>query len=523
MANSGPTAHNEQARLIESMRRPEIYPHPVSTIDVVETHISWVVLTGSFAYKIKKAVNLEFLDFSTLEQRLHFCEEELRLNVRRAPQLYLGVVPIDGSPEQPSLGGQGTIFEYALKMHQFPQDAQLDKQLDGGTLRDEDLYRLAETIAADHEQARVIEYADDRESVGKVKVPMQENFAPVERAIDMNLLTRVRRWTADNLEVLKPTLIQRRKQGFVRECHGDLHLANLVRLDDGIVAFDCVEFSADLRNIDVLSDIAFLVMDLTGRARQDLATVFLNRYLERTGDYAGMRVFGLYFVYHAMIRAKVAAIRSSERSDEGNREKDIEAVKHNLAVAVRWIGRSAPRLIAMHGYSGSGKTWLSTQLLSRLPAIRVRSDVERKRLLGYSESESSDSTPGEGAYTASLNAAVYARLFELAGDLLTAGFQVIIDAAFLSKDDRLAVVGFAQERKVGYAFVSTLASEAELEQRLQRRDSIGSDVSEAGIPVLRHQLLTADPLGDEADRLVVVATDTEVDADEVIKSLNSLQ
>ncbi|MGI9236818.1 MAG: AAA family ATPase [Woeseiaceae bacterium] len=521
MGNSDEIEGNAQARLIESMLRPAIYPHSVSDVEIVETHISWVVLTGRFAYKIKKAVNFGFLDFSTLERRLHFCEEELWLNSRRAPQLYLGVVPISGSPEEPLLDGQGEIFEYALKMRQFPQDAQLDRQLDDGALRDEDLCRLAETVAADHEQARVIEYANDKESVGKVKVPMQENFAPVERAIDMDLLRRVRQWTADSIDTLKPTLIQRRRDGFVRECHGDLHLSNLVRLDSGIVAFDCVEFSADLRNIDVLSDIAFLVMDLTGRARQDLATTFLNRYLERTGDYAGMRVFGLYYVYHAMIRAKVAAIRSTERSNEGEREKDIEAVKHNLAVAVRWIGRSAPRLIAMHGYSGSGKTWLSSQLLSRLPAIRVRSDIERKRLFGLGETDTSNSKPGEGSYTAISNTAVYARLFELAGGLLTAGFQVIIDAAFLRKDDREALVALAQEHKAGYAFVSTEASAAELGRRLQRRGASGSDASEANITVLRHQRQTSDPLGVETGSVVHVTTDGEVDADDVIKSLNS--
>ncbi|MGI9232151.1 MAG: AAA family ATPase [Woeseiaceae bacterium] len=522
MANSGRIEGNAQARLIESMQRPATYPHSVSAVDVVETHISWVILTGRFAYKIKKAIDLGFLDFSTLERRLHYCEEELRLNMGRAPQLYLGVVPICGSPEEPSLGGQGEIFEYAVKMRQFPQDAQLDRQLDHGALRDEDLYRLAETVAADHEQARVIEYADDKESVGKVTVPMQENFAPVERAIDMDLLRRVRQWTADNINTLKPTLIQRRRDGFVRECHGDLHLANLVRLDSGIVAFDCVEFSADLRNIDVLSDVAFLVMDLTGRARQDLATTFLNRYLERTGDYAGMHVFGLYYVYHAMIRAKVAAIRSTERSNAGIREKDVEAVKHNLAVAVRWIGRSVPRLIAMHGYSGSGKTWLSSQLLSRLPAIRVRSDIERKRLFGLGETETSDSKLGEGTYSVPSNTAVYARLFELAGGLLTAGFQVIIDAAFLRKDDRDALVALAHEQNVGYAFVSTDASVAELERRLQRRGSAGSDVSEANIAVLRHQLQTSDPLDVETDDVVRVTTNAEVDADDVIKLLNSL-
>ncbi|MGB5720609.1 MAG: hypothetical protein WBM34_07915 [Woeseiaceae bacterium] len=285
MADSARTPQIDQARLISALQSAAVYPHSVSSFQVVETHISWVILTGQFAYKIKKAVNLGFLDFSTLEQRRHFCEEELRLNSRWAPRLYVGLVSIKGSPDSPSLHDVGNdTIEYAVKMLQFPQSAQLDRQLEEGLLREDDLLVLAETIANKHEQARVIEYANDRESVGKVRAPILGNFAPVERAIDMDLLERVRLWTETTLKALKPALIQRRQEGFVRECHGDLHLSNLVRFDGDIVAFDCVEFSPDLRNIDVLSDIAFLVMDLIACARHDLAFAFLNRYLERTGD-----------------------------------------------------------------------------------------------------------------------------------------------------------------------------------------------------------------------------------------------
>ena len=239
----------KQRKLIDALQKADAYTHPVDTIEVIETHISWVILTGRYAYKIKKAVELGFLDFSTLQQRRHYCEEELRLNARWAPELYLGMVPIRGSHDRPLLGGEGEEIEYAVRMRQFPQEAQLDRQLDDGLLREKDLLRLAETIAANHGRARVIEYANDSESVGKVRAPILENFMPVERAIDMNLLHRVHRWTTDTPEHLMPVLISRRKGGFVRECHGDLHLSILVRLPGGNVAFYCVEFSQDLLNI----------------------------------------------------------------------------------------------------------------------------------------------------------------------------------------------------------------------------------------------------------------------------------
>jgi len=508
----------QQRELLAALCRPEVYAHAVASIEVVETHISWVILTGEYAYKIKKAVDLGFLDFSTLQQRLHYCEEELRLNTRWAPELYLGLQPICGSRDRPLLGGDGEAIEYAVRMRQFPQEMQLDRQLDDGKLREEDMLRLAETIAARHEQARVIEYANDSESVGKVSAPILENFAPVEQAIDMELLHRVHRWTAERLVTLKPVLIQRRKDGFVRQCHGDLHLSNLVRLSSGIVAFDCVEFSADLRNIDVLSDIAFLVMDLVSRARQDLAYVFLNRYLERTGDYAGMSVFGLYFVYHSMIRAKVAAIRSAERDNEIDRDKDVEEVKHYLAVAVRWLMTARPHLLAMHGYSASGKTWLSSKLLADLPAVRLRSDIERKRLAGIGETADSRSLPGKGIYSKTSSDTVYGQLFDSAVVLLDAGFNVILDAAFLQQADRERLYALADRHGAPYVIVAASAGEDELQQRLRRRSARGADVSEADIAVLEYQQRTADPLReDERRKAVFVRTDDDNDADDLIK------
>lgn len=513
----------DQSRLIASLSQGTVFEHQVSSIEVIETHISWVILTGSFAYKIKKAVNLGFLDFSTLQRRKYFCEEELRLNRQWAPELYLEVVQVCGSQDRPSVAGEGVAIEYAVKMVQFPQGAQLDNQLHAGLLHEKDLYELAETVAGYHGNARIIEYADERESVKKVKVPMLDNFAPVARAIDMDLLTRVQKWTSTSLHELKPDLVKRRKNGFVRECHGDLHLANLVRLSRGIVPFDCVEFSADLRNIDVLSDIAFLVMDLVARARQDLAYAFLNRYLECTGDYDGMRVFGLYFVYHCMIRAKVAAIRSAGRSNAEERRHDIEGLKHNLAVAIRWIEAPAPRLLAMHGYSGSGKTWLSSQLMTQLPAIRLRSDVERKRLFGLDETASSDSKPGMGIYTGASSDRVYEVLLEKAERLLGAGFSVIVDASFLRGADRQSLAALADRQDLEHAILDTSAQRVALEQRLQKRRFGDKEASEADIEILEYQFDTADALtAAELERTVKIATDGDVDIGNVIKSHRSI-
>ncbi len=509
MQKSGTGQEHSQATLLTSLCRADAYPHPVSDVRVLETHISWVILTGRFAYKIKKALKLDFLDFSTLELRRRYCEEELRLNARWAPDLYLAVVPICGSADAPAIDGDGAPIEYAVKMLQFDQQQQLDKQLQRDLLSRQDIHDLAAAIAAGHERADVVPHASEAETLRDVSAPMRDNFPPLVPAVDATRLDRLRDWTEDELQRLAPRLLERRAEGFVRECHGDLHLTNLVRLPSGIVPYDCVEFSAELRTMDVLSDLSFLVMDLASRQRNDLAFAMLNRYLEISGDYAGMAVFGLYYVYHCLIRAKVAAIRDTERS-----RRELE---YRLTAAGRWIDRSPPMLIAMHGYSGSGKTWLSSQLLEKLPALRVRSDVERKRLHRLGETESSDSGVGQGIYSAAASGRVYDRLFDIAGRLLVEGYKVILDASFLDRRQRKRAASLAKRCGVPFAMVATTAADDELTRRLSSR---GRTVSEADLGVLRHQREASDGLTQsERQSVVAVATDERPDLDDIVNNL----
>ena len=508
--------------MIESLLDHRAFPHPVTDLALLETHISWVILTGPFAYKIKKPVKLDFLDFSTLERRKHYCEEELRLNKRWAPDLYLDVVPIAGPEDAPRIGGDGVIIDYALKMAQFPYEARLDKQLDAGLLKDDDLLELAETVASVHADAEALRFVSDDAAIERVRAPMRDNFPPVEPHADEQDLQRIRDWTERSLRELEGLIVKRHGDGFVREGHGDLHLRNLVRLDSQIVAFDCVEFSRELRTIDVISDISFLAMDLIGRGRRNQAYVFLNRYLECTGDYDGMALYGLYFVYHCMIRAKVAAIRCSERAqdDEAGRREDLDEIEHYLSASLRWINRKPPVLIAMHGYSGSGKTWLSNRLLSRVPALRVRSDIERKRLFQLAEAQSSDSDVGGGIYTPKARADVYEGLTDLAALLLRAGLNVFIDASFLSRKSRQLVAGLARKLATPYVLVSTSAKKDELLRRLRSRRLKTTEASEADADVLAYQFEHADALqDDELENAVLVATDEGIDPDKVVREI----
>ena len=477
------------------------FPHPVSDKEILETHISWVVLTGDYAYKIKKPVDLGFLDFSTLELRKHYCEEELRLNRNWAPELYIDVIPICEQRGRFVFDGDGPPIEYAVKMHQFPGDARLDKQLDAGLLHPRDVHALARTIAGNHASATVMPFDDGKSAVDAVVTPMRENFPFIEGLADADELARIRDWTERQIREKSATLAARHEHGFVRECHGDLHLENLVRLGSGIVAFDCVEFSAALRNLDVINDVAFLAMDLIARHRRDLAYVFLNRYLECTGDYAGMALYGLYFVYHCMIRAKVAAIRG-----------DTAEMQHYIDVSLRWIGRKPAKIVAMHGLSGSGKTTLSDRLLPLIPALRVRSDVERKRLFGLAEAQSSGSGVGTGIYTDASKSDVYARALEIADGLLTAGLNVIVDASFLGQSDRRRLAGLAHRHGVEPVWLDTSAPDDELARRIVERAAGRSDVSEADVDVLRMQIESREPLTSaELSRSVPIDTTRPVD------------
>jgi aminoglycoside phosphotransferase family enzyme len=477
-----------------------------------------VLLTGEYAYKVKKPVDLGFLDFRELEQRRFYCEEELRLNRFWAPELYLDVVPIGMRAGRPRIGGDGPAIEYAVRMRQFDQALRLDHQLEAGRLAAADMRELAEEIAARHLAADRVE-ADDR-LLAATKRLMRENFDDLAGELPEVRLDALRRWTEEAVDRHEALLRERCDEGFYRECHGDLHLGNIVRLAGGIKAFDCIEFSEELRRIDVVADYGFLVMDLVARDRTDLAYAFLNRYLEVTGDYAGVTLLPLYVVYRCLVRAKVAAIRRRERGPGASREEDGATLAHYAELARRWTAPARPVLVAMHGLSGSGKTWLSDRLLTRLPAVRIRSDLERKRLFGLGETADSHSGVASGIYTREAGEAVYARLHELARKVLGAGFNVILDAAYLDRARRERAMRVAAQCDADFRIVHASAREATLTERAPAHALDRGDASEADIEVLRWQLANQEPLTDvESPRAVTVATDAAIDIAAVVEAI----
>jgi aminoglycoside phosphotransferase family enzyme/predicted kinase len=497
---------NTQPMLVRALLDPARYPDATTSVRMLETHISYVLLTGRFAYKIKKAVNLGFLDFSSLEQRRFYCEEELRLNRRLAPELYSAVVPIGGTPANPKIGSEtgathrnarDKCIEYAVKMLEFPQAALLDRRLAMGELLPTEIDALADRVADFHAQAARTAAGDDYGTPSAVWAPAAENFrqlcAGQNSPLDRALLNMLEPWSRDEYARLKTFLATRQNDGFVRECHGDLHLGNIALLNGTPTIFDCIEFNQALRWIDVLSEVAFLTIDLEERGRPDYAYRFLNRYLEATGDYAGLRSLPFYRVYRALVRAKVAGIRAAQETLPDALAQ--AAIRSQYLVCARRASLPGmPRLLLMHGVSGSGKTWVSQALLERIGALRLRSDIERKRLHGMHPLARSESAIERGLYAAETTHATYEKLEELARQILQAGFPVIIDAASLKLWQRQRFRSLCAALRVPFRMISCHASEATLHQRLMARGRAGSDASEAGMAVLHHQLQNNEPL-----------------------------
>jgi uncharacterized protein len=484
------------------------YPEPVSRIEMLETHISWVFLAGEFAYKVKKPVDLGFVDFSTLERRRHFCEEELRLNRRLAPDLYLDVLPIAGSAESPRIGGEGAAIEYCVRMRRFEQERLLSRLVAEGELLPRQIDSLARQVAEFHARIPVAEPASRFGTPEAVAEPMRANFAHLDRPENeevIKLVERLRSWTEQKLAAREDELIVRKRNGFVRECHGDMHLGNMIQSDDAITIFDCIEFNPDLRWIDVASEVAFCTMDLEDRGRPELARRFLNAYLEWSGDYAGLAVFRLYFVYRALVRAKVAQLR---RDQGGLSEAESERLARELASYLEWADGStrqpAPFLAVTHGLSGSGKTRGSQAVVERFGAVRLRSDIERKRLVGLGPLADSDSGVGSGLYSSEFSRRTFEKLAELAGAIVAAGFPVVVDATFLKRAEREQFRTLAERLKVPFVILDFPAEEKTCRERICRRAQERSDASEATEAVLEHQLRISEPL-DEDERAFVVS------------------
>jgi len=502
-----------QVPLISSLQNPVVYEHAVTELQLLETHISWVILTGEYAYKIKKAVNFGFLDYSTLEKRGFYCQEEVSLNQRFAPNLYLDAVAVTGSAEQPSLQGRGKPIEYAVRMKQFPQSALLSTLAARHALTAEHIDALAALVPAMH---AAVDIADKHSEYGQpddIHHWVMENFDRIRPALhaaqQRKRLARIEHWCLQEFDDLRALLEQRRREGFVRECHGDLHLGNLAIIDGRITPFDGIEFNPQLRWIDVMSELAFLVMDIRDRGYPRLARRLLNACLQHTGDYSGLSVLRYYIVYRALVRAKVAVLRSAQATSTLDQQDAWYEYASYIALALHYVEPPAAILIITHGVSGTGKSFHASRLAERLGAIQLRSDIERKRLHGYAATADTQSGLDAGVYSADASERTYEQLARQARAVIMAGYPAIIDATFLKFAQREQFRQLSAALSVPFVMLHFDADRDTLFARLCSRQAAASDPSEAGVEVLEAQLASQERLlSGEMNDVIGVDADT---------------
>ena len=496
------------------------FDHPVGAVEWIETHISWLLLAGDFVYKFKKPLKLDFLDFSTPALRRGACEEELRINRRTAPALYLGLVALTGTAHslqlQPAEAAPADA-EPAVRMRRFAQEALLSHLLEQQRLLPSHIDALAQQVAQFHASAAVATPQQGWGTAQAAVAPVQDCLAALQPLVaqavpDMGpALRQLAQWCASQGTALAPVFLQRLQSGRVRECHGDLHLANLVLIDGQPQLFDAIEFNPALRWIDCVADIAFLAMDLEARGRADLAWRFLNAWLEHTGDYAGLQVLQYYRVYRALVRARVAGLRlaqvEGEREGEGEgvgdkRAASLREVRRYLALALRFTEPRTVELWLAHGFSGAGKSTQSQALIAERGVVRVRADVERKRLFGLAPQVSSAAVRG-GIYTAEASQRTHEALAQAARCALDAGYTVLVDATFLNPAMRQRFMELAAQAQVRCRILSFEAPLAVLRERVRSRQLAGGDASEASVQVLESQWAAAQPLSPAEEALTV--------------------
>jgi len=508
--------------LLTALQDPAFYPHPVEGLRVIETHISWVILTGRYAYKMKKPVNFGFLDFTTLEARKHFCEQELRLNQRMAPELYLEVLPVTGTEQAPVLGGEGAPLEYLVKMQEFPQSQLLAEVQARGELTKAHIDALALQIGGFHLKTPPVAPEHPLNSAQAIVAPMYQNFEQIrpllQDSADLLQLDALEAWTHSSIERLGPLLAQRCQKGYVRECHGDLHLGNATLLEGRVVLFDCIEFNEPFRLIDIASDAAFLAMDLEDRGLLAEARRFVNGWLEQTGDYDCLPLLNLYKAYRALVRAKVSLFRLHQGIDAVERDSILNQYRNYARLAESYSAIPSRFLAITMGVSAVGKSSVSLRLVEDLGAIRLRSDVERKRLFGASEGAAQ--VLASGIYSAEASEATYQHLHQLAAQALSAGCSVVLDATYLKQAQRQAAAQVAESQGVPLVILDCQAPDALIAEWLAERQAQGDDPSEATLDVVRAQHASREPLSaEEQGHSLRIETQHSASFDAVIEAI----
>ncbi len=497
----------ELPQMVQALLKPEAYPVPMGEIKLVQTQMSFVFIGGEYVYKIKKPVNLGYLDYTTPGQRLFFCRKELELNRRLCPDTYLKVVSVNRCGDRYAVNGEGDIVEWAVMMRRLPMDRMMDRLLAQDGVTEEMVVRLAAKLADFHRRAGTGGEIDGFGSLGAITRNTEENFSQTEkyigRAISKKLYDRISGYTRSFLAGNVPLFHKRVEEGRIRDCHGDLHAAH-VCFADGICVFDCIEFNDRFRYGDTASEVAFLAMDIDRQGRADLSAAFVDAYINASGD-AGLReLLFFYKCYRAYVRGKVSCFKLDDPYvGEAERRKALEdaAAYFELAYSYTLPG---PALFITVGLVGCGKSTLAGALAGRLGLAVISSDVTRKRLADVPPTEHHFDEFNSGIYSSDFTRRTYDAMLQRAGELLSKGVSVVLDASFIKSAERLRAKALAGEKGARFLVLECRLGDDLTRLRLAERLKKGS-VSDGRWEIYLAQKKTFEPVAEitEANRVII--------------------
>ncbi len=502
----------EHSELVAALKEPAFHGPGVEKVDFLQTHISSIFLTGERAYKLKKPVNFGFLDFSTLELRRRYCQAEVELNRRLAPEVYLGVEPITREGERLRLGGAGEVVDWLVVMRELDQELLGLRVLERGELGEREVDQLVAVLAPFYRDARTGEGIDRYGTLEAVKYNTDENFAQTEAGVG-KLLSReryehIRDWTGRFYRERADLFSRRLREGRIRESHGDLHLGNMFLYEPPVI-FDCIEFNERFRCGDVAVDLAFLAMDLDFRGRRDLSERLIDGYVAASGDATLREPLDFYKCYRAYVRGKVSGFTATDPGlDDLERRAQRNLARHYFGLAYRYAGGiGRPPLVVVYGLMGTGKTSVASYLREGFGWHMLSTDGVRKQIAGVGEQTRVYVPYGEGLYSPEMNRRTYEEVGRRAENLLQGGFPVVVDGAFKRQGERLALIEAAHRAEARPLFVETVCEAPSQRQRLEQRQQHDTR-SDGRVELMERQRTEFEPANpDHAELFHTISTE----------------
>ncbi len=511
-----------QGMLFDHLKNPKFYGPQVTSVQLLQTHISYVALTGTYAYKVKKPVNFGFLDFSTLDKRKYYCEEELRLNKRLCPEMYLDVLPITKKDNTLELDGNGTIVEYALKMKEFPQECIMTNMLQQGNISEETIDHLINILIDFYNTQEPTEEINKYGELPSVKENIDENFNQTKPMVDITVTKELFKFIKDHVarffERKKDVFGRRMKDGKIYDCHGDLHSGNIVVSGDTIHIFDCIEFNDRFRICDVASDVGFLAMDLDYLNHPYLSSYFIEKYIEKSRDFDVFSVLNFYKSYRAFVRGKVHGFQLNDpHIDPITKKRLLATAKKYFELSAYYtrlfsldLEKNKPLLFLVAGLSGTGKSTVAHKIAVDYHATLINTDIVRKEAAGIDRFEQHHDQYNTGLYDPKKIDETYEQVMQRASTVLKKGENVVLDATFQKKKYREMAHHIAGKYHAQLIIVQCICPDLVVKKRLEERLRKKS-VSDGRWEVYQGQKTTFEPFTADEKSLTMDTSDESFD------------